>query len=171
MKEALTRIYAVTGARTQLQLAEVLDSKQSSVSFAKRRGSIPDAWLITLLRRYSINPEWILTGQGAKYLAPAPDDDLETIEGFEAATIRQAVTHFGVFPLLHQLETTASRLADAAVDFRAGKKGGLENFVAQIGDLSLALACTTVIAGNGAVKCAKEKSMQRLRADMDMAER
>lgn len=71
--DAMNRISEATGARTQEALAELLGIRQSSISDAKRRGAIPDSWLMTLLRRYHLNPIWLLTGTGAKYLAPADE--------------------------------------------------------------------------------------------------
>ena len=65
---AYARICEVTGTRTQTEVAEVLDIRQSSISDAKRRKSIPAEWLLKLLRIYSVNPDWIETGQGAQYL-------------------------------------------------------------------------------------------------------
>lgn len=53
-----------------MQLAEVLDVRQSSISDAKRRQSIPSDWLVKLFEKKRINPEWIRLGVGAKYLNP-----------------------------------------------------------------------------------------------------
>lgn len=68
---AYQRICEVTGKTTQTDLAAELNVRQSSISDAKRRDSIPDSWLLVLLQRYSINPGWILTGVGSKYLLPS----------------------------------------------------------------------------------------------------
>lgn len=63
---AMSRIKEVTGAHTQVQLAEVLEVRQSSISDAKRRASIPDGWLVKLLRTHQVMPDWILTGEGPR---------------------------------------------------------------------------------------------------------
>ena len=68
---AMSRIKEVTGAHTQVQLAEVLEVRQSSISDAKRRASIPDGWLVKLLRTHQVMPDWILTGEGPKFAAEA----------------------------------------------------------------------------------------------------
>lgn len=68
---ALERIQEVTGTRTQVQLAEALKVRQSSISDAKRRHSIPDGWLVKLLRSHQAMPDWILTGTGPKHLFEA----------------------------------------------------------------------------------------------------
>jgi len=62
------RILEATGCRTQQELAAVLDVRQSSVSDAKRRGSVPPDWLIKLLKKKRINPEWVMTGEGKQWL-------------------------------------------------------------------------------------------------------
>lgn len=65
----MERIKQATGARTQVQLAEVLDVRQSSISDAKRRASIPDGWLVKLYRSHKLHPDWIEFGTGPQYLA------------------------------------------------------------------------------------------------------
>jgi hypothetical protein len=70
-EDAMRRIHEAAGTRTQVQLAAVLDVRQSSISDAKRRRSIPDGWLLALLRRHGVNPEWIMSGSEPKYLRQA----------------------------------------------------------------------------------------------------
>lgn len=65
---AFERIKVVTGCYTQVPLADVLEVRQSSISDAKRRASIPDGWLVKLQRSHKVLPDWILTGEGAQYL-------------------------------------------------------------------------------------------------------
>lgn len=65
---AMERIKAATGARTQVQLAELLEVRQSSISDAKRRASIPSDWLVKLLDSHSVMPRWVRTGEGQQYL-------------------------------------------------------------------------------------------------------
>jgi hypothetical protein len=65
---AMARIRELTGATTQVQLAEVLDVRQSSISDAKRRASIPPEWVLKLHRLYRALPEWILEGTGPRTL-------------------------------------------------------------------------------------------------------
>lgn len=63
----LARVYEVTETRTQVQLADFLGIKQSSISDAKRRETIPAAWLLALVCVKNISPTWIMTGRGSKY--------------------------------------------------------------------------------------------------------
>ena len=67
-ESAIQRIYSSTGTRTQVQLAEALGIRQSSVSDAKRRGAIPADWQITLFNKFALNPAWICTGEGPQFL-------------------------------------------------------------------------------------------------------
>ncbi|MCL1939914.1 MAG: helix-turn-helix domain containing protein [Desulfovibrionaceae bacterium] len=71
MSTPLDRVFEAAGCRTQIELADFLGIKQSSISDAKRRGSIPADWLVALLRLKRVNPEWIMTGQGPRFLQPA----------------------------------------------------------------------------------------------------
>ena len=61
----------VCGIKTQTELSAYLGIRQSSISDAKRRMMIPAAWLLTLLTREGVNPAWVLTGGGSKFLVPA----------------------------------------------------------------------------------------------------
>lgn len=54
---ALDRIFEATVCRTQVDLAAVLGIKQSSISDAKRRNSIPSDWLIKILLFIGITPD------------------------------------------------------------------------------------------------------------------
>ncbi len=69
----LARVFEAAGCRTQLELAAVLDIRQSSISDAKRRRAIPSDWLVKLLYLRGVNPTWIMSGTGPKFLAPSAD--------------------------------------------------------------------------------------------------
>lgn len=60
--EMFERIQKATGTRTQVELAELLEIRQSSISDAKRRQSIPPDWILKLLESHRVNPEWIKFG-------------------------------------------------------------------------------------------------------------
>ncbi|EFL53054.1 putative phage repressor [Solidesulfovibrio fructosivorans JJ]] len=66
--EAFDRIKQATGMRTQVEIAKLLDIRQSSISDAKRRQSIPDSWLIKLYQIYNLNPNWIIDGEQPQFL-------------------------------------------------------------------------------------------------------
>ncbi len=63
----MQRLYEATETKTQQQLATILEVQQSSISDSKRRESIPDSWLITLLTKKNINPLWVLDGTEPKF--------------------------------------------------------------------------------------------------------
>lgn len=76
---AMGRIKAITGTRTQVQLADALNVRQSSISDAKRRNSIPSDWLLKILLQHNAHPAYILTGQGPATIGevlPARMDEL-----------------------------------------------------------------------------------------------
>lgn len=68
MNAPLTRVFDAAECRTQEELARILGIRQSAISDAKRRGSVPSEWLICLFRLRNVNPEWVLTGCGPKFL-------------------------------------------------------------------------------------------------------
>lgn len=77
-EEQMQRIQDITGKQTQLELADFLGIRQSSISDARRLGKIPADWLITLLRVKSVHPEWILTGRGPCLIASSTPGTYET---------------------------------------------------------------------------------------------
>ena len=68
-QDAYERILQSTGLRTQTDVAALLGIKQSSISEAKRRGHIPNPWLMTLFSKRGLNPTWVCTGEGPQYVA------------------------------------------------------------------------------------------------------
>ncbi len=55
------RVLEAAECRTQVELADFLEVRQSSVSDAKRRQSIPAEWRVKLYEKNRINPDWIYT--------------------------------------------------------------------------------------------------------------
>lgn len=66
--EVFKRIQRATNTRTQVELAEILDIRQSSISDAKRRNSIPADWFMKLFEQFGLNPDWLKKGSGPMYL-------------------------------------------------------------------------------------------------------
>lgn len=66
--EIYQRITQATSCRTQVELAEVLDIRQSSISDAKRRNSVPGDWYMKLFEKFGLNPDWLKQGVGPMYL-------------------------------------------------------------------------------------------------------
>lgn len=67
-QEVYDRIRCATNARTQTELAAVLEIRQSSISDAKRRNSIPSDWYMKLFEKFGLNPDWIKSGTGPMFL-------------------------------------------------------------------------------------------------------
>ena len=107
----LARIYEVAGCRTQVELANVLDIAQSSVSDAKRRGTIPSDWLVKLLDLRGVNPCWLKNGTGVKFLTPseAPEDinclyeTFPPVRAVDAEIVRKVLRCFPVRDLVAEL--------------------------------------------------------------------
>jgi len=70
---AYARICEALAITTQVELAERLRIRQSSISDAKRRGSLPAEWLVTLCMEYGLHPAWVLTGKGGRYAVDSSD--------------------------------------------------------------------------------------------------
>lgn len=66
--EVFERIKLATNTRTQVEIAEVLDIRQSSISDAKRRNSVPSDWFMKLFEQFGLNPDWLKKGSGPMYL-------------------------------------------------------------------------------------------------------
>ncbi|SBW07786.1 Bacteriophage CI repressor helix-turn-helix domain-containing protein [uncultured delta proteobacterium] len=69
-EQAMARLADALGITTQSELAEKMGIRQSSVADAKKRGGIPDSWLLKMVCTYHINPLWIVHGAGSKFLVP-----------------------------------------------------------------------------------------------------
>ncbi|MYL82152.1 phage repressor protein [Desulfovibrio aerotolerans] len=82
--DAFDRIKKATGMRTQVEIAKLLDIRQSSISDAKRRQSIPDSWLIKLYQVYNLNPSWILDGDTPQFLGEQRTGAFQVKEPAEA---------------------------------------------------------------------------------------
>ena len=78
--EIMSRIHSITNTRTQVELANFLGIRQSSISDAKKRRSIPPEWLLRLYWKKRANPEWVVIGSGGKYLQPTdPESNLSEV--------------------------------------------------------------------------------------------
>lgn len=69
-QDIYNRILCATNIRTQTELAAILEIRQSSISDAKRRDSIPADWYLKLYEKFRLNPEWLKQGSGPMFLRP-----------------------------------------------------------------------------------------------------
>ena len=74
MPTSLDRVFEAAGCSTQAELAKFLGIRQSTIASAKKKGKIPAEWLVKLLRAKRVNPEWVVTGQGARMLQAVEHD-------------------------------------------------------------------------------------------------
>ncbi len=92
-EDAFERIKKATGLRTQVEVAKLLDIRQSSISDAKRRKSVPDGWLIKLYQLYNLNPNWVLEGEQPQFLGDARGGALNVKEPLEGFASRKPKFH------------------------------------------------------------------------------
>lgn len=106
---AMARIVEITGASTQVQLAEILDVRQSSISDAKRRASLPPEWVLKLHKSHRAMPEWIQEGTG-----PRTIDDIIPHEVRQTAqAVREIRGEIGrMADLIRESVTTARATVD-----------------------------------------------------------
>jgi len=123
MDTPLSRVFEAAECRTQIELASLLGIRQSSISDAKKRNSIPAEWLVTLLRLRGVNPEWILSGNGPKFLNRPTDsedymDEEQSVAMFNTIPSQDVLRHFSSRDLADELlrrTGTSQREASSAL--------------------------------------------------------
>ncbi len=78
--EVYDRIRFATNARTQVELAEMLEIRQSSISDAKRRRSIPAEWYIKLHDKFGLNLDWLRWRSGPMYSKDRASVELKAVD-------------------------------------------------------------------------------------------
>jgi phage repressor protein C with HTH and peptisase S24 domain len=64
----LQRVFDATGISSQTELALALKINRSAITQARKKGSIPEKWILQLYRKFGLNPDWIEKGVGQTYL-------------------------------------------------------------------------------------------------------
>lgn len=59
----LQRVFKATGIESQNELARALNVNRSAITQAKKKNSVPDKWILQLVRFFGINPDWLETGK------------------------------------------------------------------------------------------------------------
>lgn len=62
------RAFEALGIDSQIDLSSVLGLNRSAITQAKKKGVVPDKWLLILFSRHGVNPDWIETGKGPVFL-------------------------------------------------------------------------------------------------------
>ncbi len=68
MPSSFARFQDASGCLSKGELADMLGVRLTLVIDAKKRDRIPDEWLRRLQTIRGINPQWVLTGEGQKYI-------------------------------------------------------------------------------------------------------
>jgi len=64
----IRRAFEALKISSQNRLAILLDINRAGITQAKKKGSVPDKWILELYRKYGINPDWIETGKGKIFI-------------------------------------------------------------------------------------------------------
>jgi len=130
------RIMRVTGSQTQIQLAEKLGIRQSSISAqlkAKNQDAVPPGWLITLLKKYGVNPLWVLYGTGPVCLDLMSKEDgsttlpqtktREIINNIKLITLMPeiALRYFTTTALMREIYRRIVKTENAFLDLHEGR--------------------------------------------------
>jgi phage repressor protein C with HTH and peptisase S24 domain len=75
------RLKEATGARTDTELARLIGLKQSSISTAKAKRTLPSGWMVEVSKRFNVSTDWLFFGIGSMqrsnaHPAPAPPDKI-----------------------------------------------------------------------------------------------
>jgi len=65
----IRRAFEVLQISSQNKLAGLLGINRAGITQAKKKGTVPEKWILELYRKYGINPDWIETGSGKMFIA------------------------------------------------------------------------------------------------------
>ena len=100
--DTLDRLLQGAGLRNDRQLAEILGVTPQAVSQARRKGRIPDGWVLKIASQYGLSTDWIFFGKGdGQSAAPAaveaaPQDDGQRTENDQRRS--RGLSFFGEVP-------------------------------------------------------------------------
>lgn len=63
------RAFEALQISSQNKLAILLGINRAGITQAKKKGTVPEKWILELYRKYGINPDWIETGKGKMFIA------------------------------------------------------------------------------------------------------
>ncbi len=70
----INRVFDATGINSQIELAEALGINRSAITQARKKGAVPDKWILGLYRKFGLNPDWLEKGIGSIFLKNSRDD-------------------------------------------------------------------------------------------------
>lgn len=65
----IRRAFEALKVSSQNRLAILLGINRAGITQAKKKGIVPDKWILSLYRKYGVNPDWIETGKGKIFIA------------------------------------------------------------------------------------------------------
>jgi len=65
----IRRAFEALQISSQNKLAIILGINRAGITQAKKKGTVPEKWILELYRKYGINPDWIETGKGKMVIA------------------------------------------------------------------------------------------------------
>lgn len=74
------RLFEVFDTRQRIHIEVFLSACPKTIEKAARTGHIPPRWLLVLLYKKNVNPFWLLTGTGPKYLSGPNGEDVAPVE-------------------------------------------------------------------------------------------
>ena len=66
--QIIQRVFEATGIDSQNELAQAMKINRSAVTQARKKGRVPERWLLKLYRKFGLNPEWLESGHGRSFL-------------------------------------------------------------------------------------------------------
>jgi phage repressor protein C with HTH and peptisase S24 domain len=70
-----SRVRKAAGLQTQQELAVLLNVNRSAITQAKKRGNVPERWILKVARDLGLNPDWLEKGRGPERMTPGADED------------------------------------------------------------------------------------------------
>jgi phage repressor protein C with HTH and peptisase S24 domain len=64
----LRRVFEATGLESQNDLARALGLNRSAITQARKKGTVPEKWLLKLYRHFGLNPDWVAAGSGPVFV-------------------------------------------------------------------------------------------------------
>lgn len=68
--DAIDRIAFALGTRTRIELCEKINTPKGTYDYWKRNGHIPITAITKIAHDLRLNPDWIITGEGAMIFNP-----------------------------------------------------------------------------------------------------
>ncbi|MDP2643409.1 MAG: S24 family peptidase [Desulfobacterales bacterium] len=65
----IRRAFEALQISSQNKLAILLGVNRAGITQAKKKGTVPEKWILELYRKYGINPDWIESGKGKMLIA------------------------------------------------------------------------------------------------------